>query len=295
VIRKEKPPTGEAPQVAAADGRSSNRNEPGEEERASISEVPHKAEIKPTKDIVEVCSDVVLNHDADPNCATFGLRRHDERRQVLERALVGFVERYVLRAGSLERLSGEIYRLWRDHEGQKRLAERRRRFREDFRRSVRAHARKKRQDKDPDTLLHAARMERLKTLGKRKLSLEGAVAGAMAVTYEDLSVAEKRAARRQILVTTITGRKDRQASATVHFLKDVAAVLERETGHPVRFSSYTDIRPLPEGAPGRHYGSEFDIMQAAAEMAGDIFSNEALAAHVRRIRRDTPRSGGVKK
>jgi hypothetical protein len=205
------------------------------------------------------------------------------------------VERYALPCGSLERLSDEIYRLWRDHERQKRLAERGRRFNEHFRRSARAHARQKLQDKDPVTLLHAARMERLETLRKRKLSREDAVAGAIAVTYDDLSAAEKRAARRQILVTTITGRKDRQASATVRFLKDVAAVLERETGHPIRFSSYADSLSLPEGASGRHYGPEFDVMEAAAEMAGEVFSNEALAAHMRRIRRDTRQSMRVKK
>ena len=75
-----------------------------------------------------------------------------------------------LPSGSLERLSDEIYRLWRDHEGQKRLVERVRRFNENFRRSARAQARKKLQGKDPVTLLHAARMERLETLRKRKLS-----------------------------------------------------------------------------------------------------------------------------
>jgi hypothetical protein len=261
VTRKGKPPVCEAPQHAAV---------AGEEERT-------------------------INPNADPNCAPLGLRRHEEGRQVLERALVEFVGRYALPAGSLERLSDEIYRLWRDHEWQKRLAVRERRFNEDFRHSARAYARRKLQDKDEDTLIHAARMVRYGTLRKRKLSREDVVRGALMITYQDLSSAEMRAARKQILVTTITGRKDRQASATVRFLKDVAAVLARETGHPIRFSSYTDSRPLPEGAPGRHYGPDFDVVQAAAEMAGDVFSNEALAAHVRRIRRDPPQAGDVKK
>jgi hypothetical protein len=258
VTRKGKSPVCEAPQHAAV---------AGEEERT-------------------------INPNADPNCAPLGLRRHEEGRQVLERALVEFVGRYALPAGSLERLSDEIYRLWRDHEWQKRLAVRERRFNEDFRHSARAYARRKLQDKDEDTLIHAARMVRYGTLRKRKLSHEDAVRGALMITYQDLSSAEMRAARKQILVTTITGRKDRQASATVRFLKDVAAVLARETGHPIRFSSYTCP---PEGAPGRHYGPEFDVVQAAAEMAGKVLSNEALAAIVRRIRRDTLQSAGVKK
>jgi hypothetical protein len=232
---------------------------------------------------------VELNLDGDP----YPPRRHDERRQILERGLVGLVERYALPPWSLERLSDEIYRLWRAQVGQKRRDDRKQRFDGDFRRSVRAVARGILKGKDADTLLHAARMERLKTLRKRKLSLRGAVAGAIAVRYEDLSIAEKRAARRQILATTITGRKDRQASATVRFLGHVAAVLERETGHPIRFSSYTDSRPPPEGAPGRHYGPEFAVMAAAAEMAGDVFSNEALVSHVRRIRRKAPQAAAI--
>ena len=248
MTRKDKSPTGEARQHAATDDGSSDRHELGEEERAIISGMLPQAEINPTQGIVErltdfyrfqpdtFCSDEGSNPDDDPHCATFSLRRHEAKRQVLERALVGFVERYALPSGSLEPLSDEIYRLWRDHDGQKRLAGGERQFNEDFRRSVRAHAREKLHDKDPDTLLHAARMERLETLRKRKLSSEAAVAGAIAVTYDDLSVVEKRAARRQILVATITGRKDRQASATVRFLKDVVAVLARETGHPIRFS-----------------------------------------------------------
>jgi len=230
-----------------------------------------------------VCFDVTLNMDVDPHCYASGPRRHEEQRQILEHALVGFVARYRLPAGSLERLSNEIYRLWRDHEGHKRLNDRERRFNEDFRRSVRAHSRRKLKEKDKDTFLHAARMERFETQRKRKLSFDDVVTGALTATYEDLSVAEKQAARRQILVTTTTGRKDRQASATVRFLKDVATVLARETGHPIRFSSYT---LPPKGAPGRHYGPEFDVMRVAAQMAGRIFSNEALAAHMRRIRRD---------
>lgn len=233
-----------------------------------------------------------FNQDADPHCPAFGLRRHDERRRVLERALIGLVERNAVPAESLEHLSDEIYQLWRDHEGQKRLDERERQYNKGFGRSLRAYFREKLQDKDPDTLIHAARMVRYGTLRKRKLSHEDAVRGALTITYQDLSPAEMRAARRQSLVTTITGRKDRPVSVTVRFLKDVAAVLARETGHPIRFSS--DTCP-PEGAPGRHYGPAFDVVQAAAEMAGKVFSNEALAAIVRRICRDTSQSAGVKK
>lgn len=91
MTRKGKPLTGDG---------SSDRHESGEEERAVISGMLHQAEINPTREIVErltdfyrfqpdtVCSDEGLNPDADPHCATFGLRRHEAKRQVLERSPV---------------------------------------------------------------------------------------------------------------------------------------------------------------------------------------------------------------
>jgi hypothetical protein len=226
----------------------------------------------------DVCLDI-------GNGSAFGLRRHDCQRRVLERALAGFVDRCALPPGSLERLSDEIYGLWREHEVQKRLADRGRRFNDDFRRSVRAYFQKKLKEMDSDTILHAARMVRLGTLRRRGLSYEDAAQGALTVTYGDLTRPEKRAARDRITDTTITGRRDRVPSELVPFLERVATVLERETGHPIRFSSYTDSWLLPKGASGRHYGSEFDVMRAAAAIAGHDSGNESLAMHIRRIRR----------
>jgi hypothetical protein len=191
----------------------------------------------------------------------------------------------MLPLGSLERLSDEIYRLWREHEMEKRWADRERRFKDHFRRSVRAYFQKQLKEMDDDTMLHAARMVRFGTLRGRRLSYEDAAQGALTVTYGDLTQPEKRAARARITDTTITGRRDRVPSEMVLFLERVAAVLERETGHPIRFSSYTDSRIPPEGASGRHHGPEFAVMQAAAAIAGHDGGNESLAMHIRRIRR----------
>ena len=233
----------------------------------------------------DICFDIGWYPEPDRYSSAFGLRRHDDQRQVVERALRGFVDRYVLPPWSLERLSDEIYGLWRDHEIEKRLADRERRFNDHFRRSARAYFQKKLKEMDDDTMLHAARMVRIATLRRRGRSLEDAVQGALTVTYGDLTQSEKRAARDRITNTTITGRRDRVPSERVLFLKRVAAVLERETGHPIRFSSYTDSRRRPKGASGRHYGPEFAVMQAAAAIAGHDGGNESLAMHIRRIRR----------
>ena len=225
-----------------------------------------------------------MEHDVNAVNETIPSRRHDKERQILEQALISFVERYQLPPGSVERLSNELYRLWRDHHGEKRRAAADQRYYDDFRSSARTHFERKLKENDKDTLLNAARTQRYRTLRNRKLSRPKAIAAALEVEYLDLSRREMLAARDQILSTTITGRKDRKASLEVRFLERAAEMLERETGHPIRFSSHTESRPPSEQAPGRHYGKEFDVMAAAAKVAGLTLTNEALAVVMRRIR-----------
>ena len=232
----------------------------------------------------DVCFDIGWYPEPDRYSSAFGFRRHDSQRQLLERALRGFVDKYALPPWSLERLSDEIYKLWRSHEMQKRLAGQAERYDRNSDRWDRQYFRNKLADSDEDTLLHGAHMERYQTLRKRGLSRQRAVEGALSVSYGELSRREMQAARKRLVSTAITGRKDREPSLLVHYLERVAEVLQRETDHPIRFSSYTESRPPPTNAAGRHYGPEFDVMGAAAKIAGQALSNEALAAHIRRIR-----------
>ncbi len=232
-------------------------------------------------------------------------RRHETRRQVVEEALRPFVARYGLLPEAITRLSDEIYQLWRHHERDKSLQARGRRFEVQFRRDARALAQRAARLPDRDEREHATRMVRLATLERRKVGSSKAIEGAIDTTFADLSTREKREVRWFLGRNWLPGSKVRIAALEVSYLKKVVAVLERETGERLKFSSRPPGARLPkhgddvgpdtaEELAGRHYGPAFAVVRAAAQMANYKLTNEALATLIRRIRgsKPDPQEGG---
>jgi hypothetical protein len=134
----------------------------------------------------------------------------------------------------------------------------------------------------------AARMIRLDNLERRNLGRGKSIEQASKIAWADLSPRERRKARRYLAGNVLSGDKTRQPAREVEFLRSVAALIGQATGHRIRFSS-----SAPGSTPrstGRHYGAEFDVMKAAAEIADYRLSNEAMARLIQRVRRGNPQS-----
>jgi class 3 adenylate cyclase len=201
-------------------------------------------------------------------------RRHEKKRQRVEAALRGFVARYKLPPDAVQRLSDAIYKLYRQHAIHKSLDEHERRFDAGFRRNVRALARRRANSPGPDAREYGAHMARLDTLDRRKVGRQKAVEGASAASWDDLSATEKRRARERLCKNVLPGSKVRQSAPEVEYLREVAALLEREIGRKIPFSSSPPAIKRPNNRGGRHYGPAFDVMMAAAEMADCRLTNE---------------------
>ena len=134
-----------------------------------------------------------------------------------------------------------------------------------------------------DAREHAARMIRLEELERRNVGRGKAIEQASKVTWDSLSPRGKRKARLYLEHNALPTNRTRQPAREAEFLKVVAGLIERSTGHRISFSS------APPGSTassvGRHHGPAFDVMMAAAEMADYQRTNEAMARRIQRIRR----------
>jgi hypothetical protein len=219
-----------------------------------------------------------------------GPRRHEEKRQRVEAALRVFVDRFKLAPEALGRLSYAIYWLYRDHARRKLLDDRERRFSSRFGESVRKLAERTAISPEPDALEHAAHMTRLDTLERRKLGRRKAIEGASTAGWDDLSAGERRRATRRLRERAQYGTKLRQPAPEVGYLRQVVGLLERELGRRLPFSSSPPGMGRPDDYAGRHHGSAFDVIMAAAEMADYRLTNEAMATLIRRLRRSIQKS-----
>jgi hypothetical protein len=212
-------------------------------------------------------------------------RRDEEKRQRLEAALQLFVARYGLPLEAVRRLSDAIYRLYRQHDMHKSLAERDRLFDSRFRSEVRALAERTEKSPDADAREYAAHMTRLDTLERRNIGRGKAIDGASVTSWEDLSPPEKQRARELLRGNVLPRNNIRKPAPEVGYLREVATILEREIGRPISFSSAPPAIRRPNDREGRHHGPAFDVMMAAAEMADHGLTNEAMAMLIRRLRR----------
>jgi hypothetical protein len=130
-------------------------------------------------------------------------------------------------------------------------------------------------------------MIRLDNLEKRKLGRGRAIEQASKVTWDELRPRERRKARQYLAGNIYPGNKTRQPAREVEFLRSVASLIEKATGHRIRFSSTAAWHPANHE---RHHGVEFEVMMAAAEMAGRQLSNEAMARLVQRFRSKNPQT-----
>jgi hypothetical protein len=217
-------------------------------------------------------------------------RRDDEKRRRVEAAVEGLIPRYGLTPQIAQELSDGIYGLYRNLVAQKSFDDQDREYRRSQHHAEQKLAVQTANASDSevsayvtDVRQYAAHLIRLETLERRNLGRGKAIEQASKVTWANLSPQEKRKARKYLEGNVLTGDKTRQPAREVEFLSSVAGLIRQATGHHrIRFNS-----SAPGSTPrstGRHYGVEFDVMVAAAEMADYPLSNEAMAGRIRRIR-----------
>jgi hypothetical protein len=216
-------------------------------------------------------------------------RRDDEKRRRVEAAVEELIRRYGLSPKTGQELSDGIYGLYRNLVTQKLFDDQNRKYRRSQHHAEQELAIQTANASGTDVSAYvadarelAARMIRLDNLERRNLGRGKAIDQASKVTWADLSPQEERNARQYLEDNVLPGDKTRQPAQEAKFLRSVAALIGQATGHRIRFSS-----SAPGSTPrstGRHYGVEFDVMKAAAEMADYSLSNEAIARRIRRIR-----------
>jgi len=219
-------------------------------------------------------------------------RRDHEKRRRVDAAVERLMRRYRLPPRTAQALSEWIYKLYRILVALKSLDDQNRYYRKwkhraEHQLAVRT-ADASGADTDvsayvADTREFAAQMIRLESLERRNLGRGRAIEQASKVTWADLSSQERRKARQYLAANVLPGDRIRQPAREVEFLRSVAGLIRAAIGHHrIRFNS-----SAPGSTPrstGRHYGVEFDVMTAAAEMADYPVSNEAMAQRIRRIR-----------
>jgi len=218
-------------------------------------------------------------------------RRDDEKRRRVETAVEGLVRSNGLAPVIAQALSEGIYRLYKDLVVQKSFDKQDREYRKSQHRAEQKLAVRTANASGTnisvsayvaDAREFAAHMIRLESLDRRNLGRGRAIERACKVTWDDLSPREKRKARHYLAANVLPGDKTRRPAREVEFLRSVAGLIRQATGHRIRFNSSAPGSTPP--STGRHYGVEFDVMTAAAEIAKYPLSNEAMARLIQRIR-----------
>jgi hypothetical protein len=219
-------------------------------------------------------------------------RRDDEKRRRVEAAVERLMRRYRLPPRAAQALSEWIYKLYRILVALKSLDDQNRYYRKWKHRAEHELTVRTADASGADTDVSAyvadarefaAQMIRLESLERRNLGRGKAIERASKTTWAELSPQEKPKARLYLEANVLPGDKTRQPAREAEFLKSVAGLIQQTTGHRIRFSSSAPGSTPP--STGRHYGVEFDVMMAAAEMADYPLSNEAMARRIQRIRR----------
>jgi hypothetical protein len=233
--------------------------------------------------------------DSSESCDSnrWSRRRDEAKRRRVEAVVENLIRIYRLSPEAGQVLSGGIYGSYRNLVAQKSFDDQDRQYRKSQHRAEQELAVRTADGSGADTDVSAyvadarefaAHMIRLESLERRNLGRGRAVEQANKVTWADLSPQERRKARQYLEGNVLPGDKTRQPAREVEFLRSVAGLIRQATGHHrIRFNSSAPGSTVP--STGRHYGVEFDVMKAAAEMADYSLSNEAVARRIQRIRR----------
>jgi hypothetical protein len=220
-------------------------------------------------------------------------QRDDAKRRGVEVAVERLICHCGLPVDEAQILSVGIYRLYRNLVTQKSLDDQIRGHRKSRHRAEEALAEKTAIASDREVPAYladmrefAAHMIRLETLEKRNLGRGRAIEQASKATWDELRPQERRKARQYLADNVHQGDKTRRPAREVEYLRSVVGLIEKATGHRIRFSSSAP-GSHPANRP-RHHGVEFAVMTAAAEMADLQLSNEAMARRIHRIRHNNP-------